>query len=426
MDRNYLEIDSRTQTAGLEDDPMDGVYLLENSVQEYAWGSTTAIADLLGQPSPSPVPQAELWMGAHPKAPSRVLTGEGGIQLNRFIEKSPDAVLGVAAARIYKNQLPFLFKVLAAAKPLSIQAHPNRDQARQGFAAENRRGVDISAAERNYRDANHKPECLCALTDFWAMNGFRESGEIASRLQTLCPAALGEILDRAFLPQDGTGNLRRLFENLLTLGPTACRRAIDEAFKNLKRIPDGDAAVSWIKSLQEQYPYDIGVLSPVFLNLVCLRPGQALFLPAGQLHAYLEGVGIELMANSDNVLRGGLTPKHVDVPELMRVLNFSPTRLDILAPVPVSPTEKVYRTPAREFELSVIEAKHGRPHTNHRCESVQILLCTAGRATLCRASAPEETISVNRGGCLLATAAAGAFQIEGQATLYKAAVPEKS
>ncbi len=403
---------------------MNGINLLKNSVQEYAWGSKTAIAELLGQPDPSPVPQAELWMGAHPKAPSLVMTSDGDIPLNDFIADDPEIVLGTATARRFENRLPYLFKVLAAAKPLSIQAHPDLEQARQGFQSENQKGIDIKAPERNYRDANHKPECICALTDYWAMNGFRESGDIARRMQTLCPATLQEIVNRTLLP-DGSGDLRRFFGALMNLEAGVCLRVISEALENLHRLPGKDDAAIWMKKLQGEYPYDIGVLSPSILNLICLKPGQAMFLPAGQLHAYLEGVGIELMANSDNVLRGGLTPKHVDIAELMRVLNFTATRVKILLPESVSPTEKVYRTATDEFELSVIDTKNSRPHASQRRDAVQILLCTTGRGTLSR-QAESGTISVKKGTCLLVRADAPPFQIEGEVTLYKAAVPEKT
>jgi mannose-6-phosphate isomerase len=402
---------------------MNGIYLLNNSVQEYAWGSKTAIAELLGNPEPSPVPQAELWMGAHPKAPSLVVTPEVDIPLNGFIDADPENVLGAATARRFENRLPYLFKVLAAAKPLSIQAHPDLAQARQGFERENRIGIDIKAPERNYRDANHKPECICALTDYWAMNGFRESEDIARRMQTLCPVTLNDIIDRT-LPE-GTVDLRRFFEALMTMETSARRQVVSEALENLPILSENDDTGTWIQRLQDEYPYDIGVLSPSILNLVCLKPGQAMFLPAGQLHAYLEGVGIELMANSDNVLRGGLTPKHVDVTELMRVLNFKATRLEILLPEPVSTTEKVYRTAADEFELSVIDTENSRPHANNRRDAVQILLCTAGRATLSR-PADSGKIEVRKGTCLLVKADAPAFQIEGEATFYRAAVPKKS
>ncbi len=403
---------------------MNGIYLLKNSVQEYDWGSQTAIAELLGNPQPSPVPQAELWMGAHPKAPSLVIAPDGDIPLNDFIAGDPEKVLGTATARRFENRLPYLFKVLAAAKPLSIQAHPDLEQARQGFERENKKGIDIKAPERNYRDANHKPECICALTDYWALNGFRESGDIARRMQTLCPGTLQEVIDRTLLP-DGTDDLRRFFEALMTLKAGSCRRVVSEALENLHRLPGKDETAPWMKSLQDEYPYDIGVLSPSFLNLVCLQPGQAMFLPAGQLHAYLEGVGIELMANSDNVLRGGLTPKHVDVAELMRVLNFKVTPLEILLPEPVSVTEQVFRTAADEFELSVIDTKNSWPHTNQRRDAAQILLCTTGRGTVSR-QAESGTISVRKGSCLLVEADTPAFQIEGEATFYKAAVPEKA
>ena len=402
---------------------MNGIYLLKNSVQEYAWGSKTAIAELLGKPKPSPAPQAELWMGAHPKAPSLVVTPEADIPLNDFIEDDPENVLGTATARRFEGRLPYLLKVLAAAKPLSIQAHPNLDQARQGFLRENRLGIDIKAPERNYRDANHKPECICALTDYWAMNGFRESEDIARRLHTLCPVTLNGIIDRT-LPA-GTADLRRFFEALLTLETSACRRVVSEALENLQILPENDETGTWIQRLQSEYPYDIGVLSPSILNLVCLQPGQAMFLPAGQLHAYLEGVGIELMANSDNVLRGGLTPKHMDVAELVRVLNFTATRLEILLPEPVNTTEKIYRTATDEFELSVIDTENSRSHANRRRDALQILLCTAGQATLSR-PVDSEKIRVHKGTCLLVKAEAPAFRIEGEATFYKAAVPEKS
>jgi len=403
---------------------MDGIYLLQNSIQEYAWGSHTALAELLGRPSPSNAPQAELWMGAHPKAPSRVELPNGTLSLDRFIDADPTGVLGIETAHRFGNRLPFLFKILAAARPLSIQAHPDLEQARQGFARENARGIDIQAPERNYRDANHKPECICALTDYWALNGFRQPGDIAGRLRDLCPVSLQAVVDQTLKNGDGAG-LRRFFEIMMTLDAETCRRVVSEALGNLETLPDNDAAGTWIRNLQADYPYDIGVLSPAILNLVCLKPGEAMYLPAGQLHAYLEGVGVELMANSDNVLRGGLTPKHVDVEELLRVLNFTVSPLDILTPEPVSKTEKVYRTPAAEFTLSVIDTAPGRPHTGREHEGLQILLCTAGQAVMFRQAASEK-IAVRKGTCLLVKAAAEPFRIEGAATFYKAAVPKNS
>jgi len=400
---------------------MDGIYALENPVQEYAWGSTTAIAELLGQPSPSVTPQAELWMGAHRKAPSRVVLPDGAITLDRFIEADPAGVLGGATARRFANELPFLFKVLAAARPLSIQAHPNLQQAREGFARENDAGIDIKGPDRNYRDANHKPECICALTDFWALNGFRASNDMARQLNTLCPRTLHELVART-LPINAAPDLRALFNALLSMDADACRRVIDEALNTLDVQPNMNDIGRWVKALQKEYPYDIGILSPAVLNLLCLAPGQAMYLPAGQMHAYLEGVGIELMANSDNVLRGGLTPKHVDIPELMRVLNFETTMPDVLVPEEISATEQVFRTKAAEFELSVITTKPERPHANKQRNTVQLLLCTDGSATVTRAHDPHE-ITVQKGSCLLIKAAVHAFQIVGTATFYKATVP---
>lgn len=403
---------------------MNGIHVLKNVIQEYAWGSHTALAELLGRASPSTAPQAELWMGAHPKAPSRVVTPEGTIPLNRFIENDPESILGFETARRFENRLPYLFKVLAAEKPLSIQAHPSREQARRGFEEENRKQIGMTAPERNYRDKNHKPECICALTDYWAMNGFRENRQIARRMKTLCPGTLGVPIDRYLLSGDGEG-LRQFFEGLMALEAGACRQAVAEAMDNLDNLPENDDTKIWIQKLQDEYPYDIGVLSPALLNLACLKPGQAMYLPAGQLHAYLEGVGIELMANSDNVLRGGLTPKHVDVPELMKVLNFTATGMNIFSPEPISATENVYRTAADEFELSVIDVDSSRPHTNTKNGSVQIMLCTDGKAVVSRRTHPGN-FSIRKGTCLLIKADAEDFEVKGEATLYKAAVPEKS
>ncbi len=402
---------------------LPGIFPLKNTIQAYAWGSKTAIAELLGQTSPAAEPQAELWMGAHPKAPSLVVTREGDIPLNLFIEKDPEGVLGQATTHKFKGQLPYLFKVLAAAKPLSIQAHPNLEQARQGFAQENRQGIDIRSPERNYRDANHKPECICALTDYWALNGFQAPDTVARKLETLCPETLGAIIQQTIWSEKPT-DLRLFYEAIMAMGPVVWRQVVSESLNNLDQLGQDDAAGIWMQRLQDDYPYDIGVLSPAILNLVCLKPGEALFLPSGQLHAYLEGVGIELMANSDNVLRGGLTPKHVDTAQLLEVLDFNTTDLNLLKPFPISSTESAYPTFADEFQLSVIEVEPQRSHISGPVDAAQILLCTSGRATV-SGEAQSQDITVCRGSSILVIPVAGTFQIKGQATLYKATLPSK-
>jgi len=300
---------------------MTGICLLENTIQEYAWGSYTAIPELLGNDSPANTPQAELWMGAHPKAPSRVKCNGKWISLLELIDSNSQDILGKKVAQRFKNRLPYLFKVLAAAKPLSIQAHPSIDQACRGFDRENRLGIPLDAPNRNYKDDNHKPECICALTSFWALNGFRKASDMISLMGKICPSGLKKDFDM-FRQQPNSRGLKKFFKAMMIMDQTPQHQVISDVVKNADRLKDKNAAYQWIIDLHEEYPSDIGILSPIILNLICLEPGQAMFLPSGTLHAYLDGVGIELMANSDNVLRGGLTPKHVDVKELLNVLNF--------------------------------------------------------------------------------------------------------
>ena len=306
--------------------------LLKNSVQNYAWGSATAIPELLGEQNPLGKPVAELWMGAHPRASSLVNIDGNWISLKKLIEKNPQEILGNKVANRFDNKLPYLFKVLAAAKPLSIQAHPSLDQAKEGFESENRRGIPVEASNRNYKDDNHKPECICALSEFWALCGFRNITDILVLMRKICPLGLAKelnLLEKFPNPQ----GLKQFYTKLMTMDPKVQLQIIEEAQKNAQYHSDEDPAFRWIVRIAEEYSSDIGILSPVLLNLIQLKPGQALFLPAGELHSYLGGLGMELMANSDNVLRGGLTPKHIDVRELLKALNFDPWPVNILEAV---------------------------------------------------------------------------------------------
>ncbi|MCB2148000.1 MAG: mannose-6-phosphate isomerase, class I, partial [Deltaproteobacteria bacterium] len=328
------------------------IYRLENVVQPYEWGSRTAIADLLGQPSPAPEPQAELWMGTHPKGPSMVVAGDRKFPLQQLIDRHPVGILGRDVSMRYGTALPYLFKVLAAARPLSIQAHPGKRQAVEGFSRENREGKAMDAPDRNYRDDNHKPEIICALTPFWGLNGFRPAAAVVDLLAPVCPTALRDAF-QDLKRRQGKG-VRNFFEAMMRLTTEKRKVAAREVLNKAGPLADTSLPCQWMVKLASAYPGDMGVLSPALLNLICLEPGQAMFLPAGQLHAYLDGVGIELMANSDNVLRGGLTPKHVDVPELLSVFRFEETPIKILEPVTVGPAESGYDCPAEEFSLTVI------------------------------------------------------------------------
>jgi len=398
---------------------MKSILPMKNTIQEYAWGSHTAIADLLGLPVPSKQPQAELWMGAHPKAPSMVAVNADWHPLNQLIAESPDEFIGHSTAMRFGSRLPYLFKILASARPLSIQAHPNLEQAREGFDRENREGIALDAPNRNYRDDNHKPEILCAVTPFWALCGFRPIDEMLSLFSQLEITGLkAQIHDLAAHP--GPDGLHRCFESLMGLDTERKSRVTAQAVEKARRLVDQDPVFQWITELNDAYPGDIGVLSPVLLNLIELQPGQAISLSAGELHTYLEGTGIELMANSDNVLRGGLTSKHMDVPELIKVLTYTPRRVSVLEPRQVRETEERYRTIADEFTLSRITLKPGGIHSSEEIRSTEILLCMAGKVTIV---GDAEDTSVSKGMSVLVQAAAAPYIIKGEGVLYKAAVP---
>jgi mannose-6-phosphate isomerase len=338
-----------------------------------------------------------------------------------LIAQHPEDILGEIVVRRFGHNLPYLFKVLAAAQPLSIQAHPNLAQAKRGFECEEKAGIPMDGPQRNYKDLNHKPECICALTHFWALNGFRRIKEILSNLRECCPRNLATELAEVERAADASG-LKRFFKALMTLEAARKEQVIQEALQAAQKGSGDDPAYEWVLKLYQAYPDDIGVLAPLFLNLVCLEPGQAKFLPSGQLHSYLDGTGIELMANSDNVLRGGLTPKHVDVSELLIVLDFEERPLSILSPVKKDDYEVVYDSNADEFVLSVICPPAGSVYTSSANRSVETLLCTKGRATLTDAGSGDK-IDIQGGVSVLVPAAVQQYRIEGWATVYKAAVP---
>lgn len=392
---------------------MNRIRRLANPVQEYAWGSRSSIARLIGEPVPTARPQAELWMGAHPKAPSRVLVDGGDATLDEWIRRDPVSILGPRAAVEFSGRLPFLFKVLAAAMPLSIQAHPDLEQAREGFERENEASIPLDAPERNYRDPNHKPELICALTPFWALNGFRPPEQTRRLVDALGLESMRSL---------ATLELETFFRELMGMEHGRRRRIVGEASSAARSLATRDAAFDWMVRFQLEFPDDPGVLSPLLLNLVRLEPGQAMALPARRLHAYLDGTGIEIMANSDNVLRGGLTVKHVDVPELLRVLSFEPSDPGVMEPERVSETELVYRSQAREFELAVIEVAPGSSHSAAEERCVQILICTDGSGRIDEMESGY-WLEIGRGDSFLVPASSGPYVVSGRAALYRATVP---
>ncbi|WP_037852957.1 mannose-6-phosphate isomerase, class I [Streptomyces sp. NRRL S-340] len=342
---------------------------LDNTIRPYAWGSTTAIPHLLGV-EPSGEPQAEMWMGAHPGAPSRTARGT----LAEVIDADPERELGAGTVAKFGPRLPFLLKILAAGAPLSLQVHPDLRQAEEGYADEERRGVPVDAPHRNYKDANHKPELICALTEFDGLCGFRAPDEAADLLAALDVDSLKPYVDllRA-RPQEAA--LREVLTALLTADPEEMAHTVGEAAAACARLGGDHAPYAGIA---HHYPGDPGVLAAMLLNHVRLQPGEALFLGAGIPHAYLSGLGVEIMANSDNVLRCGLTPKHVDVPELLRIVRFEARDAGVLRPEAAPDGEEVYETPIDEFRLSRYVLPEGAPAHDLTLHTPQILLCTAG------------------------------------------------
>ena len=367
--------------------------LLTNTVQHYDWGSSTAIPHLLGL-EPDWSPQAELWMGTHPIAPSRLADGR---TLDVLVAADPAAALGPAVYPKLGAQLPFLLKVLAADRPLSIQAHPSQAIAAAGFAREEAAGIPLGDPRRSYKDPNHKPELICALTEFEALCGFREPAKSIALLRSSEDSTL-----IAWADQLETAGLSALLGQWLTLDPGSASHLSD-----LLAEAAGRMDTPWIERIADRYPGDVGVAVATLLHHVVLRPGEALYLGAGNLHAYLKGVGVEVMASSDNVLRGGLTSKHVDVWELLHVVDTHPTEVDVLVP----DANGRYRTPAAEFELQVLRGtstlEAGRP---------SIVLCTEGEVQL------GPIILLQGQSCFVAASDPPA-DIEVHGTAYRATVP---
>jgi mannose-6-phosphate isomerase len=317
---------------------------LQNTIRDYAWGSHTALPELLGV-QPDGKPQAELWMGAHESAPSVLPTGD---TLYDAVSADADAVLGVETARRFDGRFPFLAKLLAAAQPLSIQAHPSREQAIDGYRRDEEAGVPRDAADRNYKDAWPKPEILIALEPFDALVGFRPLDRTVALLDALAPVGFGELTDLL-----RNGKLQEAFTDFMSRDRDAIRPLVGALGEAVAQYA-GDAFALERKTLSKlcaDFQDDPGVLAALLLNRVRLQRFDAVYLPAGNVHAYLRGLGFEVMANSDNVLRGGLTAKHIDVPELVSVVDFEP----LADPVLTATADGVYETGCEYFAIHRVE-----------------------------------------------------------------------
>ncbi|MGY5957259.1 mannose-6-phosphate isomerase [Kosakonia sp. BK9b] len=353
---------------------------LINSVQNYAWGSKTALTDLYGIANPNNLPMAELWMGAHPKSSSKVQDTNGETRaLREVIDQDKQSLLGAAVAERF-GELPFLFKVLCADQPLSIQVHPNKKNSEIGFAKENDADIPLNAAERNYKDPNHKPELVFALTPFLAMNAFREYADIVSLLQ---PVAGAHPAIAHFLQAPGAERLSELFAALLNMQGDEKSRALAV----LKSVLEQQQGEPWqtIRTIAAFYPDDSGLFSPLLLNVVKLNPGEAMFLFAETPHAYLQGVALEVMANSDNVLRAGLTPKYIDIPELVANVKFTPKPADTLLTQPTrNGAELDFPIPVDDFAFALHDLSASE--TALAQQSAAIVFCVEGEAVLSKDS----------------------------------------
>jgi mannose-6-phosphate isomerase len=336
---------------------------------------------------PAAHPEAELWLGANPGDPAFLEAPKGEVSLLQAVVADPEGQLGAATRARFGDALPFLLKVLAAEEPLSLQAHPSSEQAAEGYRREERLGIPVNSPVRNYRDSSHKPELLVALQPFEVLAGFRPAAQTIELLRALAVSDLDPFIDLLNDQSDADG-LRALFTTWITAPQpdvdVLVTAVLDGAINYLSSGATKFAAVAkTVLELGERYPGDAGVLAALLLNRITLGPGEGIFLSAGNLHAYLRGVGLEVMANSDNVLRGGLTPKHVDVPELLRVLNFNPTtESQLRAPTHADGLASFYDTPTAEFAASMLTL--GDDQLGHevdapsRHDGPQILLCIEG------------------------------------------------
>jgi mannose-6-phosphate isomerase len=401
---------------------------ITNTPRDYSWGSATAIADLLGTPA-SGAPQAELWLGAHPGSPARILDGampHGAENLAEWIANDREAAIGDHA------QLPFLLKILAADGPLSLQAHPTLERAREGFEAENAAGIALDAPNRNYKDALHKPEVIFALSDtFDALCGFRPVAEIREIVALLqqwdtasdapAPAVLAPFASRALAEGDEGDVLRSLVEWLLGGEPE-----VESVITRVSLLADAPTAVeggeyaasfATVRDLAAEYPGDPGIVTSLLLNRVTLSAGEALYLPAGNIHAYLKGLGVELMAASDNVLRGGLTPKYIDVPELLSVLDFESLPVPYLRPTFPSEGVEEFRPGVPDFVLARIHTRLNE-RAAYRPDGAAIAICTEGSFEI---HGERSDTTLERGQSVFITPEEGAITFTGVGTIFLAA-----
>ena len=366
------------------------IWKLENCIKDYDWGSIDSITTLFGIKNPSQKPMAEIWMGIHPLGCSKIigLNGEK-INLNALINQNPLQILGKNTYQLF-GTLPYLFKVLAANKPLSVQVHPTKADAKKGFEKENKLGIDLHSPNRNFKDPNHKPELLYALTPFKAMNSFRPIEQILSFFsQITIPIFNHELAQLQNNPHPK--QLKHFFQFLLNLSPDQKLQAIHQLLACTRSF--NQEPFLTIHTLVKDYPNDIGLFMPLILNVIELKPSQAMFLHAQTPHCYLSGTGFEVMANSDNVLRAGLTHKFIDIDALIANTNFSSTDASELLINPLINHNKIdFPVPVNDFKFEIIQSD--LQLRKEKVNSPQILFCVDGAITL---TTKHEVLTLNKG-----------------------------
>ncbi len=389
----------------------NAIYRMKNPIQNYAWGSTTAFSDFYGLPNPDHQPQAEIWMGAHSNGCSELISVDNqSIRLDQFIAQAPEAVLG-DAFQTY-GELPYLFKVLAAASPLSIQVHPDKASSEAGFHRENELGIALTAPNRNFKDPNHKPELVYALTEYRALNGFRDFDEIVALLNGLnIPALNAEI--RQFCTEQTPETLKALFAASLQLQDQAKQESIELLLTAAKIRTE--AAYGEICRLAAFYPDDMGLFSPLLLNVVVLQPGEAMFLYASTPHAYLQGVGLEAMASSDNVLRAGLTPKYIDIEALIANVDFiaKPAKELLMNPFVIGPIRE-YPIPVSDFTFTLVDLSS--EVLENQTSTALMLFCLEGTAQV---SFKGGVLQLNKGESCFVSADVKHFNVSGSGQLVQ-------
>jgi len=408
--------------------------LLRCGVRHYAWGDPDYLPALIGVPNRERRPYAELWIGARAELSAVARVGDSEAPLPLLLRTAAEAVLGRKDAERFGGRLPFLLKILAAAQPLSIQAHPDKPQAQAGFERENRLGLRPDAPNRNYRDDNHKPELIVALTDFYALHGFRPPDEIGAVL-----ASVPELRDLAADYRPTSESLADLYTRIMRMDQRAVDAILTPLLQRLRRLQEEAARQAFSRKQREYWVLradalfssngrrDRGLFSLFLLNLVHLSPGEAMYLPAGALHSYLQGAGVEIMADSDNVLRGGLTTKHTDVEELLRILTFDAGEVKIIGKGPGSEDGRVvYEIPSREFTLSRLRITAARPDASAAGHSLELGVVIQGRVVV---STPGvEGLEVGRGGVFLVPHGLDyriscAISCSGEAVVFMAGIP---